>query len=95
MYDIADKYQAAGLKDLAAEKFYRACRHFWDKPDFVTAARQACATTPGHCEGLRDSLAKVVSEHIDQLIKKPEIEELLKEFTGLAFSVLKLKIEAD
>ncbi|USP74896.1 glycoside hydrolase family 16 protein [Curvularia clavata] len=95
MYEIADKYQATGLKDLAAEKFHRACGHFWNETDFATAALYVCDSTPGRYEGLYDTVVKAMFEHIDVLIKKLEIEDVLRKFAGLGFSVLKLKTEAD
>jgi hypothetical protein len=29
MYELADKYEAVGLKELAKEKFSSGCKHFW------------------------------------------------------------------
>jgi hypothetical protein len=34
LYEITDKYDVMGLKDLVAEKFKRACQCFWNEPVF-------------------------------------------------------------
>lgn len=94
MYEIADKYGVVGLKDLTAEKFRRACQKFWDDATFAIAAHHAFSTTPDHDEGLRDIVSKTISDHMSELLKKPDIEALLTEFNGLAFGLLKAKTEA-
>jgi hypothetical protein len=30
MYELADKYDVIGLKELSKEKFDGACQHFWN-----------------------------------------------------------------
>jgi hypothetical protein len=41
MYEVADKYEAVGLKELAKEKFSRGRKHFWDTLDSHIAANHA------------------------------------------------------
>ncbi|KAF1848767.1 uncharacterized protein K460DRAFT_384787 [Cucurbitaria berberidis CBS 394.84] len=93
MYEIADKYDIVGLKDLVVEKFNRACQNFWDDPTFAIAAHHAFSTTPDHDKGLRDIVSKTISDHMVALVQKPEVEALLTEFNGLAFGLLKMKTE--
>ncbi|KNG50713.1 hypothetical protein DDE82_003395 [Stemphylium lycopersici] len=94
MYEIADKYNVTGLKELVKEKFNRACQNFWDDANFAIAAHHAFSTTPETDKGLRDVVSKTIAEHMEALVKKPEVETLLTEFNGLAFRLLKMKMEA-
>ena len=94
MYEIADKYDVVGLKGLVAEKFSRACQHFWNDAVFAAAAHHVFTTTPDHDKGLRDIVSKTISQHMPELVKKPEVEALLTEFNGLAFGLLRMKTEA-
>ncbi|KAF2794247.1 hypothetical protein K505DRAFT_304315 [Melanomma pulvis-pyrius CBS 109.77] len=87
MYEIGDKYDVAGLKELSKEKFDRACRDFWDDPAFPVAAHHAFSTTVDEDEGLRNIVSKVISSHME-LLKKAEIKALMTEFNGLALGVL-------
>lgn len=90
MYEIADKYNVVGLTDLAAEKFSRACKNFWDDANFAIAAHYAFSTTPENDRGLREAVSAAISAHM-ALIKKPEIKVLLTEFNGLALAILEEK----
>ncbi|KAI4622193.1 hypothetical protein J4E83_004933 [Alternaria metachromatica] len=94
LYEIADKYDVVGLKELVIEKFKRACHSFWNDPSFAAAAHHVFSTTPEHDKGLRDIVSKTIAEHMTELVKKPEVEALLTEFNGLAFGLLKMKTEA-
>lgn len=90
MYEIADKYEVVGLKDLAKEKFSRACLKFWNNANFPVAADYAFSTTPEEDKGLRDVVCKTFSEHMS-IVNRPEVEAVMKGSNGLAFSLLKLK----
>jgi hypothetical protein len=94
MYEIAEKYDVGGLKELVIEKFSRACEHFWDDAKFSVAAYHVFSTTPDHDKGLRDVISGTIASHMKALVKKPEIETLLTEFNGLAYGLLKVKIDA-
>ena len=89
IYEIAEKYEVKGLKDLAREKFKRSCEQFWDNDVFAVAAHHVFSTTPDSDKGLRDLVSLTISKHMC-LMDKPEIEALLTEFNGLAFGLLKL-----
>ncbi|KAH8701349.1 hypothetical protein GQ44DRAFT_732969 [Phaeosphaeriaceae sp. PMI808] len=89
MYEVGDKYNVAGLKQLALLKFDRACAKYWDDELFAPAACHALSTTMEHDKGLRDVVSYVISEHME-LLNKPEVEALLNEFNGLAVQVLKM-----
>ncbi|RYO70402.1 hypothetical protein AA0113_g3234 [Alternaria arborescens] len=92
MYEIADKYDVVGLKDLVIEKFRRACHHFWNTDEFSVAAHHVFSTTPDHDKGLRDIVSAAISAHMS-LIKKPEVKVLLAEFNGLALGILEEKVK--
>jgi hypothetical protein len=93
MYEIVEKYDVTGLKELVIEKFSRACAHFWDDAKFSVAAYHVFSTTPDHDKGLRDVISGTIAGHTKALVKKPEIEALLTEFNGLAYGLLKAKID--
>ncbi|KAI8938336.1 hypothetical protein NX059_005987 [Plenodomus lindquistii] len=93
LYEIADKYNVTGLKELAKEKFWRASARFWDDPAFAVAAHHAFSTTPDHDKGLRDIISKTIAYHTKEMVKKREIEALLTEFNGLAFGLLKACVD--
>lgn len=90
MYEIGDKYNVSGLKELSLHKFQRACGKYWNYPEFAEAANHAFSTTPDDDKGLRDIVCTTISEHM-VLMKEPEVEALLTEFNGLAFGLLKKK----
>ena len=90
MYEIADKYEVVGLKELAKEKFSRSCNHFWNTSDFHVAANHAFSTTPEDDSGLRDLVSQTIAKHME-LAQIFEIRELLMQFNGLALGILDVK----
>jgi len=46
MYEMARKYDIAGLKQRGIEKYHRACLKFWDEAKFAESAYYAYCTTP-------------------------------------------------
>jgi hypothetical protein len=90
MYELADKYEVVGLKELAKEKFSRGCKRFWDTPDFPIAAFHAFSTTPEEDKGLRDCVSRSIATNM-QLVRKPKIRALLMKFNGLALGILEAK----
>jgi hypothetical protein len=92
MYEIGDRYNVVGLKDLSKEKFQGACTKFWDDPKFAEAAHYAFSTTPDNDKGLRKIVSETLVKHM-QLLKKPEIESLMTEFNGLALGILLAKAD--
>jgi hypothetical protein len=92
MYEVADKYDVVGLKDLSREKFDRGCISFWNDDAFPTAAHYAFSTTVEEDKGLRDIVSGTISAHME-LIRKAEIQALMTEFNGLALSILLKKAD--
>ncbi|KAF2655628.1 hypothetical protein K491DRAFT_716060 [Lophiostoma macrostomum CBS 122681] len=87
MYEIGDKYDVVGLKELAKNKFAQICRVHWNSPHFPTAAKHAFSTTPDEDKGLRDIVRKTISNHMHLIADKPEIKEIMKEYNGLAYDL--------
>jgi len=92
IYEVADKYDVVGLKQLAREKFSRGCKHFWNTPDFHIAATHAFSTTPDDDDGLRGLVSQTIAGHME-LAQTPEIRALLVHFNGLALGILDAKSE--
>ncbi|KAH7091573.1 hypothetical protein FB567DRAFT_558421 [Paraphoma chrysanthemicola] len=92
MYEIADKYDVKGLKDLARVKFEGSCATFWDDSLFSAAAHHAFSTTMEDDKGLRDVVSGTISKHME-LIRKPEVQALMTEFNGLSMSILLKKAD--
>jgi hypothetical protein len=90
LYEIGDKYDVTGLKELAREKFLRACTKYWNDDSLASAAHYAFSTTPEDDRGLREVVSNVISLHME-LLNKPEIEALLHQFNGLAVGLLKAR----
>ena len=92
MYEIGDKYDVLGLKQLALAKFSLAYTEHWDSRKFASAAHHTFSTTPESDKGLRDIVTKTISDHM-QILKSPAVEALLTEFNGLAVALLKMRAE--
>jgi len=90
MYEIGDKYDVVGLKELAREKYLCASAKYWDDEHFAPAAHYAFSTTPEDDNGLRNVVSTTISQHMT-LLNKPAVEALLAEFNGLALGLLKMR----
>ncbi|CAI9629747.1 unnamed protein product [Alternaria burnsii] len=90
MYEIGDKYDVLGLKQLALAKFSLACEKYWESQQFAPAAHYAFSTTPESDKGLRDIVIKTIADHM-KMLNSPAVEALLNEFNGLAMGVLKIR----
>lgn len=92
MYELGDKYEVLGLKDLVRGKFLRSCAKYWNNDLFAPAAHYAFSTTPEDDLGLRKAISSVISQHMT-ILNKPAVEALLAEFNGLALGFLKSRAE--
>lgn len=88
LYEIADKYDIAGLKALSREKFARACRTYWKDDVFSVAAEHALMSTPEDDEGLREVLQEMLVLEPEPL-NSPDINELLNKHVGFAAGLVK------
>ena len=90
MYELGDKYQVVGLKDLAAEKFSRSCRKYWNDKEFPEAVHHAFTTTMECDMGLRQPATDIIAKHME-LLNKAEMTVLIHKVNGLAASLLELR----
>lgn len=63
MYEIVDKYDVNGLKDLARTKFSSLCALLWNGDVFAEAAEHALSSTPDSDDGLRKVLCQTIISH--------------------------------
>ncbi|CAN9456975.1 unnamed protein product [Alternaria alternata] len=87
VYEIAEKYEVTGLKELACKNFTLACETFWDDEAFPIAIKHALSTTIAEDRGLRDVIIKTISSH-DSFVRKAEIQAVMLEHSDLAVGVL-------
>ncbi|KAI2486474.1 BTB domain containing protein [Pyrenophora tritici-repentis] len=92
MYEITDKYNVVGLKDLVVEKFSRACKNFWDDDNFPIAAHHAFSTTPEDDMDLRSIVSATIDAHIE-LVDKFAVIDLMLDFSELGVGVLRKKVK--
>lgn len=90
MYAIADKYDIKGLQSLSRDKFKLAAANNWNHSDLPSAIYTVYTSTPDSNMGLRDIVANLISDHMS-LLRKSEVEALMRDFNGLAFDLFKLK----
>jgi hypothetical protein len=88
MYEIADKYDIAGLKLLSRAKFDRLCPWSWNHELFPPALSHALSSTPDEDQGLREILCQVIADH-PVLLDNPAVEKPMSEHGAFAFQVLK------
>ncbi|KAJ4299737.1 hypothetical protein N0V90_004983 [Kalmusia sp. IMI 367209] len=88
VYEIGDKYAVSGLKELAHEKFSRACFQYWMSDEFVVAAQYVYTILPDHDVGLQNTVRDTIAAH-RSLVFKASVDEMLAEIPGLARDILK------
>jgi hypothetical protein len=82
-----EKYDVPALKNLAREKFERACKKYWADAQFPIAASHSLSTTPDSDNGLRDVLCTTMIEN-HELFKNEVIKMLLIEYPRFTFAVV-------
>jgi hypothetical protein len=87
MYEIADKYDVPGLKELSRDKFDKACGAFWTCEQFGIAAEYVYTTTPDEDEGLRKCVRDTLAAH-HEIMKRPSIEIFLQKRPELMYELL-------
>jgi hypothetical protein len=94
MYELADKYDVVGLKELSRDNFKAGCGVWWNEDAFPVAVKHAFSTTVSEDTGLREVVIDTISTHMD-LVRKPEIQALMAEFSALALGILLKKTDGD
>lgn len=89
---MGDKYDVIGIKDLAKDKFGRACKHFWGSANLPIAANHVFLTTVEEDSGLRNRVSAAISDHI-VLIDNTAVKVLLKQCNGLALGMLEATVK--
>lgn len=83
VYQIGDKYGIPSLKEQAKEKFAAVIKTCWGMDDFLIAIASTYSTTPSADRGLRDLVVSTCLEHINELVKNDDFEQVLRETLGL------------
>jgi hypothetical protein len=87
LYSIAEKYDASGLKEVAKEKFSRACIAFGQKEDFISATQHAFTTTPDDDDGLRQIVLSTLAVN-KKILKRSDVQAFLEARPVLMYHVL-------
>jgi hypothetical protein len=93
VFAAAVKYQADGLRDLAAEKFENTIRFFWNDEVFAEVVTVVFHSTPEGVLTLRNIVIDTLYSHLDALKDKKEIQAVLCEIPRLAYILLKRKCD--
>jgi len=90
MYALADKYQVAGLGDLARDKFEKTLYHHSNSEDFVNAVEIAYTSTPESNRGLRLAVLRAfrICFQVD-VTEIPGFEAKLETIDQLSFLLIK------
>jgi hypothetical protein len=89
MYALGDKYQVAGLQNVAASKFKACLTHHCNSPDFITALQIVYTSTPDSNRMLRDVVVQGFKDHFSiDITKDPAIEAKLDTIDELSLALL-------
>lgn len=91
VFIAADKYAIIPLKALATSKFSRWANANCGSPVFHKVVEKVMTSVPSHETTLREVIADVLSRHIFDLIKDPEIVHILDSF-GCLGSLLIMRL---
>jgi hypothetical protein len=92
MYELADKYDVVGLKDLVQKKFKYGCTQYWYSESFSVAANHAFLTSPPKDKALCDIVSDTIADHLE-LIHNPKVQALMNEFNGLSLGIMLRKAD--
>jgi hypothetical protein len=88
MYAAASRYEIAGLKALALDKFKIQLTLHWESPELARAIHVVYVSTPSEDKDMREAIADTLIWH-SRLLDKHEIEVAVLEINGLAYELLK------
>jgi hypothetical protein len=88
MYAIGDKYDVAGLKELARTNFCMISNKAWKDEAFAEVADHVLSSTPDSDAGLRDILCEMIGSYVE-LLNKPAFADLLNKHTKFMWQVLR------
>lgn len=88
VFAMAVKYQADGLRELAAIKFRNAATTLWEHDDLPTAISTVYASTTDDVLELRLVVEDVLHDHFDVLKANEEFAAVTRGIPGLAYALL-------
>jgi len=89
VFALAEKYDIRGMRVVALDVFERAFVRLWRScPVSVPTIRIVYASVPEEVRGLKDVATKIFVKNSHTLVKKLEVQALLKEVPDFAFDVL-------
>jgi len=89
VFAMATKYQADGLRQLAAHKFKETASKDWNHEDFAHTVHVVYTSTSDNIIELRQIVADTIHDHLEDLKDKEEVETVISGLGGLAYSLLK------
>jgi len=89
VYAIAEKYEIAGLKSLARNKFSSQLSLHLESPEFPEACQEAYESTFHTDRGLRDVIIQTFRANPD-LSLRHDVEMAVRETPGLAFELFRM-----
>jgi hypothetical protein len=90
MYAMGDKYGVPGLKDLALRKYQEAYEH--TSAGFANSMIVIYTSTIDNDAGLRNAIIKILKNDITNLMKKPKINQNVKELPLLSHALLRKQL---
>jgi hypothetical protein len=84
----AGKFGIAPLKSLATRKFHQCLDAHWNSAGFPEIIRESMGLSPSHLQDLTLVIARVIAEHILDLIHHPAIVWFLDSFGSHVVSLL-------
>ncbi|KAL8645535.1 MAG: hypothetical protein Q9210_006657, partial [Variospora velana] len=78
MYACADRYSVADLKTQAEGKFQALVVSFWPLKELPTLIADVYTSTPSNDRGLRDSIVRICSKHINEIVAGPSWQHIVK-----------------
>ena len=90
VFAMAVKYQADGLRELAAAKFKTnvTAGGYWAHEDFLSAISIVYASTPEDVLDLRQVVEDVLHKHFDTLKVNEDMVAIVRGIEGLTYSLL-------
>jgi hypothetical protein len=88
VFAMSVKYQAEGLRVLAAAKFAAAATTYWCHGDFPAAISVVYNSTTDDVLDLRNTVENILHIHFDKLKETEELGEVVRGIPGLAYGLL-------
>lgn len=90
VYALGEKYEIAAMKEASLQKFKDDAETSWNGEDFRNAMEIVFTSTADQDKGLRDLVARVLSQHRRELAADPAVETTVRRIDGLAYELWKM-----